>query len=315
VRAGSLSSRAEVSATTPAVAPADVVFGVGRRAGAEVVRVLWPSGVLQAEVAAGATTVGGATPLPSPFKIAELDRKPSSCPFLFTWNGERFEFVTDFLGGGEMGDWTGPDTYNRPDPLEYVRIREDQLRVADGQFALRITNELEETLFLDQVQLLAIAHPREHLLHAVREAGHRLEAHGRAHPLEGVRDAEDDRQRLGVGRVALQVEERGVEGLKALPALVQEEAEILGGLHAAVLLVRLHTGPGPRATAVSDRVREIHPTPLRLHYRPREGRLYLRDRHGFRRVPVPAAAAAHRALTGGGRRRCPGAPSRGGRSR
>ena len=150
VRAGSLTSRAEVSATTPAVAPVDIVFGVGRRAGAEVVRVLWPSGVLQAEVAEGATTAGVASPLPSPFRVAELDRKPSSCPFLFTWNGERFEFVTDFLGGGEMGDWIGPGTYNRSDPLEYVRIREEQLQAKDGRFALRITNELEETVFLDQ---------------------------------------------------------------------------------------------------------------------------------------------------------------------
>ncbi len=162
VRAGSLSSRAEVSATTPAVAPVDVVFGVGRRAGAEVVRVLWPSGVLQAEVAEAATAPASvAAPLPSPFSVRELDRKPSSCPFLFTWNGDRFEFVTDFLGGGEMGGWLAPGLYTRPDPLEYVRIREDQLRATDGGFALRITNELEETLFLDQLHLLVLAHPRD----------------------------------------------------------------------------------------------------------------------------------------------------------
>ena len=40
--------------------------------------------------------------------VTELDRKPSSCPYLYTWNGSRFEFVTDFMGGGEMGDWVGP---------------------------------------------------------------------------------------------------------------------------------------------------------------------------------------------------------------
>ena len=68
-----------------------------RDRGADVVRVLWPSGILQAETPARA---GGAAPatLPSPFVVEELDRKPSSCPFLFTWNGERFEFVTDFHG-------------------------------------------------------------------------------------------------------------------------------------------------------------------------------------------------------------------------
>jgi hypothetical protein len=93
--------------------------------------------------------------------IEELDRKPSSCPFLFTWNGERFEFVTDFLGGGEMGAWAGHRIYNTPDPLEYVRIRGDQLRPKDGRLSVRVTSELEEALFVDRIQLLAIAHPSD----------------------------------------------------------------------------------------------------------------------------------------------------------
>ena len=49
MRAGSLSTRLETSAATPAVAPADLVFGLGTRPGADAVRVLWPSGILQAE--------------------------------------------------------------------------------------------------------------------------------------------------------------------------------------------------------------------------------------------------------------------------
>jgi Flp pilus assembly protein TadD len=151
IRAGSLSTRLERSAATPPVAPADVVFGLGNRPAADAVLVLWPSGILQAE----AREAG----LPSPLKIEELDRKPSSCPFLFTWNGERFEFVTDFMGAGEIGYWHGPDKRNTPDPLEYVRITADQLRATGNRFEIRVTNELEEALFLDRLQLLAIAHP------------------------------------------------------------------------------------------------------------------------------------------------------------
>jgi Tfp pilus assembly protein PilF len=153
MRAGSLSTRLERSAATPPVAPADIVFGLGSRPGADVVRVLWPSGILQAE--------GRESVLPSPLAIEELDRKPSSCPFLYTWNGERFEFVTDFMGGGEMGYWEGPGERNRPNPVEYVRIGADQLRAKDGRFEIRVTNELEETLFADRFQLLAVAHPRD----------------------------------------------------------------------------------------------------------------------------------------------------------
>lgn len=148
LRAGSLRDRFEVSAATPAAAPADVVFGLGRRARADVVRVLWPSGILQAEPDPARTIT-----------IVELDRKPSSCPFLFTWNGTRFEFVTDFMGGGEMGAWLAPGVRNAPDPDEYVRLRHGQLAPRNGLYELRMTNELEEALFVDRLQLIAIAHP------------------------------------------------------------------------------------------------------------------------------------------------------------
>ena len=92
-------------------------------------------------------------------RVTELDRKPSSCPYLFTWNGSRFEFVTDFMGGGEMGYWAGPGQWHQPDPDEYVRIRGDQLQPRDGRYELRVTNELEEALFVDRLQLVAVDHP------------------------------------------------------------------------------------------------------------------------------------------------------------
>ncbi len=92
--------------------------------------------------------------------VTELDRKPSSCPYLYAWDGKRFEFVTDFLGGGEMGYWLAPGVRNVPDPTEYVRIRGDQLREKDGRFDLRVTNELEEVLYVDQLRLLAVTHPQ-----------------------------------------------------------------------------------------------------------------------------------------------------------
>jgi hypothetical protein len=156
VRAGSLTARMETSSATPAVAPADVIFGLGRRGGADAARVLWPSGILQTEAQTPVLT--------SPLTIEELDRKPSSCPFLYTWNGERFEFVTDFMGGGEMGYLENPGAAgararNTPNPVEYVRIASGQLKPKNGRFEIRVTNELEEALFLDRLQLLAIAHP------------------------------------------------------------------------------------------------------------------------------------------------------------
>jgi hypothetical protein len=99
--------------------------------------------------------------LPTPMVVTELDRKPSSCPFLFTWDGAGFQFVTDFMGGGEMGYWEGPRQWNRPSPVEYVRITGAQLQAKDGRFDIRVTNELEEALFADRLQLVAISHPAD----------------------------------------------------------------------------------------------------------------------------------------------------------
>jgi Tfp pilus assembly protein PilF len=152
IRAGSLAQKLETYSAFPAPAPADVVFGLGKRTAVDAVRVLWPAGIVQAEteIASGKTLA-----------ITELDRKPSSCPFLYVWNGERFEFVTDFMGGGEMGHLDAPGSFNTPDPDEYVRISGDLLKERNGRLELRVTNELEEALFVDRVQLIAIVHPRE----------------------------------------------------------------------------------------------------------------------------------------------------------
>jgi Flp pilus assembly protein TadD len=158
VRAGSLRQRVETMAATPAPVPADVLFGLGGRAAADVVRVIWPSGIVQAEVLEGATPTSPGARVAS-IALTELDRKPSSCPFLYTWNGERFQFVTDFLGAGEMGYWVAPGVRSFPDPDEYVRIPPGMLVARDGRYDIRVTNELEETVYLDRVQLLSVSHP------------------------------------------------------------------------------------------------------------------------------------------------------------
>ena len=156
LRAGSLLHRTETSSATPSVGPSDILFGLGPRARADVVRVLWPAGILQAETDLPAPVAPSSAAVMS---IAELNRKPSSCPFLYTWNGSRFEFVTDFMGGGEMGAWAARGAQDVPDSDEYVRIAGDELQRRDGRYELRVTNELEEALFVDRLQLVGVAHP------------------------------------------------------------------------------------------------------------------------------------------------------------
>ncbi|MCA1634206.1 MAG: FG-GAP-like repeat-containing protein [Acidobacteria bacterium] len=161
IRAGSLHQRAETYAATPAPAPADLVFGIGQRAGVDAVRVLWPAGIVQTETEVGAKGAKGASAptVAVSTTVTELDRKPSSCPYLYAWDGERFRFITDFMGGGELGYWAAPGVRAEPDPDEYVRIRGDQLKEREGRYELRVTNELEEALFIDHLKLVAVAHP------------------------------------------------------------------------------------------------------------------------------------------------------------
>ncbi|MGE5127888.1 MAG: FG-GAP-like repeat-containing protein [Betaproteobacteria bacterium] len=156
IRAGSLRQKLETSAAVPMGAPADLVFGLGPRQAPDAVRVIWVSGIVQTETELGAP---GATGRRRALAVTELDRKPSSCPYLYAWNGERFEFVTDFLGGGEMGYYEAPGVRNVPDPVEYVRLAPGQLKARDGRYELRVTNELEEVLYLDRLRLLAVDHP------------------------------------------------------------------------------------------------------------------------------------------------------------
>ncbi len=139
LRAGSLRQKLETASAWPAAAPSDLLFGLGARPSADVVRVIWPAGIVQAELAPAAgrcrcagcrawcrrACAGPAAAGHGTMTFTELDRKPSSCPYLFTWNGERFEFITDFMGGGEMGYLHAPGVVGHPDPEEYTRIDGD----------------------------------------------------------------------------------------------------------------------------------------------------------------------------------------------
>lgn len=235
VRAGSLYQRLEATAATPAVTPADVGIGLGARSTADLVRVLWPSGILQTELSPSIADAG-----PARVALTELDRKPSSCPYLFTWNGERFEFVTDFMGGGEMGYLHAPpDHWNAPDPDEYVRITEAQLRERDGRFELRVTNELEEALFLDHLALLAVTHPADAEVfpdEALRAAPRPFRAYA-VRAARPPRAALDDQGRDVLARVARR-DRRFVDDFERL--------EVRGYAREHALVVDLGGAPSPR---------------------------------------------------------------------
>ena len=130
--------------------PAPVHFGLGSRAQADFLRLVWPGGVLQSELeVSGRSTVD----------VQELDRKGSSCPILFGWDGRRYQFITDFLGTGGLGFLMRPGVYAPPDPDEYVKIEAKQLAPKSGFYVIQVVENLEEVSYLDRAQLWVVDHP------------------------------------------------------------------------------------------------------------------------------------------------------------
>ncbi len=136
--------------------PVPVVFGLGGAPQADYVRLNWPDGVAQVETALAAGQV---------HVVAETQRKVSSCPVLFTWNGSRFEFITDFAGVGGLGYFVGPGEYAQPQAVDHVKIEPGQLREREGVFEVRITEPMEETAYVDRLELVAIDHPSTSLVY------------------------------------------------------------------------------------------------------------------------------------------------------
>ena len=184
-----------------------LTIGLGQAKEADVVRMLWPTGVLQDEIGVAANKVHNFT---------EMDRRGSSCPTLFAWDGHEYQLVGDMLGAGVVGHWIAAGDgsvvpqglkpasfqslsgtaeavpfpsaetvpYPKPNadvapsqkptyetsskvvrniarPTEAIKLGRSRLREKDGKLSFRFMEPLEESVYLDQVQLLAVDHPAE----------------------------------------------------------------------------------------------------------------------------------------------------------
>ncbi|HTU89210.1 MAG TPA: VCBS repeat-containing protein, partial [Gemmataceae bacterium] len=137
-----------------------LLFGIARQPSIEALVLRWPDGTIQGEP----YKFDQQHPPPDlrAGKLAQLlqrNRLPGSCPILFAWDGHRFVFVNDFLGAGSIGE-TGPDgTCRPPRSEESVAIEAEQLVPRDGQYVLKITEPMDETTYLDHLQLVVVDRP------------------------------------------------------------------------------------------------------------------------------------------------------------
>jgi tetratricopeptide (TPR) repeat protein len=129
-----------------------LTFGMRSYAGVDTVRITWPNGLVQNETK---QSVGTA------LAFREKPRLSGSCPTVFAWNGARFEFVTDVLGVAPLGASDGEGHYFPVNDHEYVQISRRALVEAGGGYQLRITEELHEVSYIDEVRLFALDHPAD----------------------------------------------------------------------------------------------------------------------------------------------------------
>jgi Tfp pilus assembly protein PilF len=128
----------------------EILAGLGQAEGADVVRLLWPTGVPQDELDVAAN---------KPIALQELDRRGSSCPVLFAWDGSNYQFVSDVIGAAVVGHWVSPTSTNNARPDEWIKVDGSTLKARNGYLSLRFGEPMEEINYIDQLRLVAIDHP------------------------------------------------------------------------------------------------------------------------------------------------------------
>jgi hypothetical protein len=133
----------------PITGPA-VHFGLGTQERTDIVRVLWPNGVVQAEFDAKADQ-----------SVAAEQRLKGSCPYMFAYDGQAMTFVKDTVPWGSA---IGLRINNLGSAKiaateEWYKIPGRQLVPRDGHYEIRITGELWEVYYYDFLELTGVDHP------------------------------------------------------------------------------------------------------------------------------------------------------------
>ncbi len=111
---------------------------------ADFVALQWTDGVSQTELDLDANRL---------HEITETQRQLASCPVLFAWNGETYEFVADVLGVGGLGFFDTPGRYAPPRPFESFLLDTAALSPHNGRYRLKFAEPMEENAYLDAARL------------------------------------------------------------------------------------------------------------------------------------------------------------------
>ena len=152
---GEIGLRAGLLFETQLVSGPVTHFGLGDNKRADSIRIVWPNGSPQGEFELKADVLAEAP-----------ERLKGSCPWLLADDGTGasadmgMKFVTDFIWRSPLGlRINAQDTAGVVQTRDWVKVRGDQLKARDGYYNLRITADLWETHFFDEVKLMTVDHP------------------------------------------------------------------------------------------------------------------------------------------------------------
>src|ERR1019366_9291263 len=129
-----------------------LTFDIAAYPEVDTVRISWPNGMIQNEMHQAANKA---------YIYKEAQRMSGSCPMIWTWDGAGFRFITDVLGIAPLGAASGDGTYFPVDHDKYIQIPGVALAARDGQYEIRVTEELSEVSYIDQLRLMAVDHPAD----------------------------------------------------------------------------------------------------------------------------------------------------------
>ncbi len=87
-----------------------------------------------------------------------------SCPFLYVWDGDSFEFGTDLNGPGKLATRSSRG-YFKPNPHDYYVLQTEPV-VTNGYYEMRLVEERYEVNYLDKLRLYAVDIPADLVLYA-----------------------------------------------------------------------------------------------------------------------------------------------------
>lgn len=154
-------------------------IGLGKATAAETVRIIWTDGVPQ--------HVTIEEMLSAKLGILAPQILSGSCPYIYTWTGDRFEFFSDCLWAAPIGLVQASGELAPTREWENLLIPGTALAEKNGYYIIQLTEELHETAYFDKVRLTAVDHPADVNIFTNEKVGSPAMAEHRIHTVKKAR--------------------------------------------------------------------------------------------------------------------------------